>query len=59
MKPRRDVQEKLPRIKEKRNQHGMCKGNSPQKNKGSMGCVRETPNMKMKPAGDALNKLPK
>ena len=30
----------------KRSQHGMCKRNSPHKNKVSMGCVRETPQIK-------------
>ena len=34
-----------PQIK-KRSQHGMCKTNSPHKNKVSMGCVRETPQIK-------------
>ena len=34
-----------PMIK-KRSQHGMCKRNSPHKNKVSMGCVRETPQIK-------------
>ena len=36
-----------PQIK-KRSQHGMCKTNSPHKNKVSMGCVRETPQIKKK-----------
>ena len=31
-------------------QHGMCKRNSPDKNEASTGCVRETPEIKMKPA---------
>ena len=30
----------------------MCKRNSPDKNEASMGCVRETPQIKMKPAWD-------
>ena len=30
----------------------MCKGNSPQKRKANMGCVRETHPIKMKPAWD-------
>ena len=30
----------------------MCKRNSPAKNEGSRGCVRETPQIKMKPAWD-------
>ena len=34
-----------PQIK-KRSHHGMCKRNSPHKNKVSMGCVRETPQIK-------------
>ena len=53
--------------KEKKRQHGMCKRNSPQKNKVStvcvretlqikkkdiMGCVRETPHIKTKAARD-------
>ena len=29
----------------------MCKRNSPQKNQASMGCVRETPPIKMKTDG--------
>ena len=52
---------------EKRNQHGMCNTNFPDKNEGktgkckrkpphknkvSMACVRETPVIKMKPARD-------
>ena len=67
IKPVRDVQEKLPAIKKKKkkkkNEHGMCKRNSPDKNKAktkflatlkkerkkaSMGCVRETPHTKSK-----------
>ena len=35
-----------------RNQHGMCKRNSLDKNEVSMGCVRETPHRKVKPARD-------
>ena len=30
----------------------MCKRNSPEKNEGSLGCVRETPQIKMKTAWD-------
>ena len=30
----------------------MCKRNSPQKSKSNMGCVRETPQTKKKPAQD-------
>ena len=30
----------------------MCKRNSPDKNEASTGCVRETPQIKMKPAWD-------
>ena len=30
----------------------MCNGNSPQKRKASMGCERETPKIKIKPAWD-------
>ena len=30
----------------------MCKRNSPQKNKASMGCVRKTPKIQIKPAWD-------
>ena len=30
----------------------MCKRNSPDKNEGSLGCVRETPQRKMKAAWD-------
>ena len=33
-------------------QHGMCKRNSPDKNEASTGCVRETPQIKRKPAWD-------
>ena len=38
--------------KKKKSQHGMCKRNSPQKSKSKIGCVRETPQIKMKPARD-------
>ena len=37
----------------------MCKRNSPDRNKASTGCVRETPRIKMKPAGDVEEKLPR
>ena len=37
---------------------GKCKRNPPHKNKVSMGCVRETPHIKMKPARDVSEKLP-
>ena len=30
----------------------MCKRNSPDKNEANTGCVRETPQIKMKPAQD-------
>ena len=36
----------------------MRKRNSPQKNKASMGCVRETPLIKIKPARNVSEKLP-
>ena len=38
--------------KKKKQQHGMCKSNSPKKNQACMGCVRETPHRKIKPAWD-------
>ena len=38
--------------KEKSSKHGMCKRNSPDKKESSPGCVRETPQMKLKPARD-------
>ena len=41
-----------PDKKKKRNQHETCKRNSPQKNKASMGCVRETPQIEINPARD-------
>ena len=42
---------------EKKNEHGMCKRNSPdekrkEKNEASTGCVRKTPHIKMKAARD-------
>ena len=36
----------------KSNMHGMCKSNSPKKNQASVGCVRENPHKKIKPAWD-------
>ena len=36
----------------------MCKRNSPDKNEASTGCVRETPQIKIKPAWDVEEKLP-
>ena len=36
----------------------MCKRNSPQKHQTSMGCVRETPQIKINPPPDVLEKLP-
>ena len=33
----------------------MCKRNSPDKNEGSTGCLRETPQIKIKPAWDKRN----
>ena len=42
----------LKKEKRKRNQYGTCKRNSPDKNEGITGYVRETPQMKMKPARD-------
>ena len=36
----------------KQKEAGMCKRNSPDKNKASTGCVRETPHIKIKPAMD-------
>ena len=41
-----------PQKKFLKSQHGMCKRNSPDKNEASKGCVRETPQMKMKAACD-------
>ena len=35
---------------EKRNQHGMCNTNPPDKYEGKTGCVRETPHIKTKSA---------
>ena len=37
----------------------MCKRNSTDKNEPSTGCVRVTPQIKMKPARDVQEKLPK
>ena len=37
----------------------MCKRNSPDKNEASKGCVREIPQIKMKPASDVEEKLPR
>ena len=37
----------------------MCKRNSQNNNEASTGCVRETPRIKMKPAGDVEEKLPR
>ena len=37
----------------------MSKRNSPDKNEASMGCVRETPQIKMKPAWDVQDKVPR
>ena len=39
-------------LDKKESQHGMCKRYSPNKNEASIGCVRETPHIKMKPARD-------
>ena len=39
-------------LDEKRSQHGMCKRNSPDEIEASIGCVRETPQIKLKPAWD-------
>ena len=36
----------------------MCKRNFPQKNEASTGCVRETPQVKIKPALDVEEKIP-
>ena len=38
--------------KTKTKQHGTCKRNSPHKNESSTGFVRETPQIKKKPAWD-------
>ena len=38
--------------KEEEKKHGMCKRNSSDKNEDRAGCVRETPQIKMKPARD-------
>ena len=35
----------------------MCKRNSPNKNEAITGCVRETPQIKMKPERDVSEKL--
>ena len=35
----------------------MCKRNSPDKNEASMGCVRETPQIKTKPAWDVYPQI--
>ena len=40
------VRETPEKKKKEKNKHGMCKRNSPHKNKGSLGCVRGTPQMK-------------
>ena len=37
----------------------MCKRNSPDKNEAIMGCVRETLQIKMKPAWGVAEKLPR
>ena len=42
----------IPKVKEKRSQHGMCKRNFPDKNEDDTGCVRETSQIKMKAARD-------
>ena len=41
-----------PDKKRKRSHHGMCKRNTPDKNEPSMGCLRETPLIKMDPVRD-------
>ena len=43
-----------PQFKKKRqkNLHGTCKRKSPHKIKANKGCVRETPQMKIKPTRD-------
>ena len=47
--------EKNKKETKKSSKHGMCNRNSPdkkKKKKASTGCVRETPNIQMKPAQD-------
>ena len=50
--PDLEKKKKKKKRKKKKTQLGICKRNSPDKNEASTGCVRETPQIKMKPARD-------
>ena len=52
MKSAWDVEEKLLKLNKKIIQYGTCKRNPHRKNKVSMGCVREIPEIEIKPAWD-------